>query len=177
MNRITYDPNKCNGCRTCEGICSFMKEGEFNPLKARGKVIRTIKDGGLQKVRVSCLQCETPYCMAVCPVRAINADEKNVKVVDVDKCIGCRMCETACPVGAIMVDPEKHVAFKCDLSHDLDEPQCVKYCLSKAVQYMPEEKIGRSKAREKSDKYLELLGESGKKSVSLEAATQQYGLK
>ena len=156
MARIIWDQEKCPGCRVCEAICSFTKEGEFNPEKARCRIVRTVEDQRLHRVRVSCLQCDEPACMSVCPAGAISQKEDGVKVVDEDKCLGCKMCELACPVGAITVNPEKHVSIKCDQCRDLDEPQCVKYCWSEALQYIPEERVGAVLARRKSEKFKEL---------------------
>ena len=155
--RIVWDQSKCTGCRVCEAICSFTKEGEFNPVKSRCKILRTIEDSVLYKVRVSCLQCEKPYCQEVCPAGAIIENDNGVKVTDESKCIGCRMCELACPVGAITVNMEKGVSLKCDLCKDENEPQCVEYCYTGALQYIASEKTGNVLARSKSDKYLELI--------------------
>ena len=65
MKRIVWDMAKCTGCRVCEAVCSLVKEGEFNLVKARGKVVRTVERSILYKVRGTCLQCEEPNCMAV----------------------------------------------------------------------------------------------------------------
>ena len=156
MKRITWDQEKCTGCRVCEAICSFVKEGEFNPVKARGKVLHTVDRQIRYTVRVYCLQCEEAYCKAVCPASAISVKD-GIKVVDENKCIGCKLCEIACPVGAISVNPEKGVALKCDLCIDQDEPQCVKYCYSGALQYLPSETVGYSIARTKSQKFLDMV--------------------
>jgi carbon-monoxide dehydrogenase iron sulfur subunit len=156
MKRIVYDQEKCTGCRVCEAICSFVKEGEFNPVKARGKVIRTVENQILYKVRVSCLQCEDAFCKAVCPAGAISQNGGGVTIVDEEKCIGCKMCEIACPVGAITVNPEKQVAIKCDQCADLEEPPCVTYCYTEALQYLDSEKVGIALARAKSEKFQEM---------------------
>jgi Fe-S-cluster-containing hydrogenase component 2 len=94
--------------------------------------------------------------MAVCPSGAITANDTGVKIVNEEKCIGCRMCEMACPVGAIAVNAEKGVSLKCDLCTDLDEPQCVKYCYTEALQYLSDERVGITLARAKSEKFLDL---------------------
>lgn len=156
MQRIMLDPTKCTGCRVCEAICSLAKEGEFNPVKARIKVVRTVERSILYKTPVFCLQCEEPRCMAVCPVGAISEMAGGVKIVDEHKCVGCKLCEIACPVGAITVNPEKHVAIKCNLCAELDEPQCAKYCYRGALQFLESEKIGKFLARAKADKFIEL---------------------
>lgn len=157
MKRIVWDQQKCTGCRVCEAICSFVKEGEFNPVKARCKVLHTVDRQIRYTVRVHCLQCEEAYCMAVCPASAITANGDGIKIVNEDKCLGCRMCEIACPVGAISVNPEKGVALKCDLCVDLEEPMCVKYCFSEALQYLPSETVGYALARARSHKFLEMV--------------------
>ena len=161
MKRIVWDMAKCTGCRVCEAVCSLVKEGEFNPVKARGKVVRTVERSILHKVRVTCLQCEEPNCMAVCPSGAINVNDRGVKIVNEEKCIGCRMCEMACPVGAIAVNSEKGVSLKCDLCDGLEEPQCVKYCYTEALKYLPDERVGITLARAKSEKYLEMTTQEG----------------
>ena len=49
----------------------------------------------------SCLHCETPDCVTVCPTGASykRADD-GIVLVDQDKCIGCQLCAWACPYGA-----------------------------------------------------------------------------
>jgi len=97
----------------------------------------------------------------VCPSGAITANDEGVKMGDEKKCIGCRMCEMACPVGAIAVNSEKGVSLKCDLCDGLEEPQCVKYCYTEALRYLPDERVGITLARAKSEKYLEITTQEG----------------
>ena len=158
MDRIVWDRAKCVGCRMCEAICAFTHEGEFNPTKARIKVVREVEDGMLYPVAVSCQHCEEPFCQAVCPVGAIARDDKGHMIVDESRCIGCKMCEIACPVGAITVHPEKHVALKCDFCAAMEEPQCVKFCSGRyaALSLLPAEKVGKALARAKAGKFVEI---------------------
>lgn len=158
MQRIVLDPAKCQGCRVCEGVCSLVNEGEANPIKSRIRVIRTIDNEIMLSIPVFCQQCEEAYCEAVCPAHAISRNCNSVLSVDETKCIGCKMCEMACPVGAITVNPEKHVAIKCNQCAIMgNDPQCVKHCYTGALQFLPAETVGRFKARAKSQKFIEML--------------------
>jgi len=156
MKRILWEQEKCTGCRVCEAICSFVKENEFNPSKSRGKVLLTADRQVRYSVRVSCLQCEEAFCKVICPTNAIIENDAGAKIINENKCIGCKMCEIACPVGAIAVHPEKGVAIKCDLCMDQEEPQCVKYCYTEALKYLPDESVGTALARAKSEKFLDM---------------------
>lgn len=49
---------------------------------------------------IQCMQCEKPPCVKVCPVRATYRDPDGVVVIDYNWCIGCRMCQAACPYWA-----------------------------------------------------------------------------
>ena len=49
---------------------------------------------------VQCQQCEKPPCVKACPVRATFREPYGVVVIDYNWCIGCRMCQLACPYEA-----------------------------------------------------------------------------
>jgi len=49
---------------------------------------------------VQCQQCEKPPCVKACPVRATFRDPNGVVLIDYNWCIGCRMCQLACPYQA-----------------------------------------------------------------------------
>ena len=157
---ILVDVDKCTGCRTCESVCSLKHEGACNPAKSRIKALRYEKFGEyLVNIPVVCQQCETPMCKEVCPVNAIYEEpETEAYLVDPNLCLGCRLCVAACPVGAIEVDSEKNIAFKCDLCDG--DPLCAKFCLYDALTYLPVEKIGlaaRRKAMTKMSDRLTLI--------------------
>jgi carbon-monoxide dehydrogenase iron sulfur subunit len=132
---ICIDQEKCTGCRVCEMACSIKHAGVVNPLRSRIKVDKSEWEGIY--VPVACQQCESPVCLSVCPVNAISRDTNlNCIVIDYNRCIGCRMCVNACPFGGMSTDPITEKIIKCDLCGG--DPQCVRFCETKAVQYVDE---------------------------------------
>lgn len=129
---IVISPDKCTGCRICELTCTFYKHDNFNPKDAAISVLE-FYDVGLQ-VPMTCLQCDEPHCATVCPVGALEKD-KTTGVVNYDreKCIGCKMCVSACPFGNMTYSPRLKQVIKCDECGG--DPQCVKLCPSSALEY------------------------------------------
>ena len=91
----------------------------------------------------SCLHCETPACVTVCPPGAsYKRAEDGIVLVDEDKCIGCQLCAWACPYGAREFSAKRGVMQKCTLCVDRiynetlepadRQPACVKACPTRA---------------------------------------------
>ena len=106
----------------------------------------------------SCLHCEEPACVTVCPTGAsYKRAEDGIVLVDEAKCIGCKLCSWACPYGAREYSPLEGVMKKCTLCIDriyndkLDEaerqPACVQACPTKARHFGdlgdPESKVSK----------------------------------
>jgi Fe-S-cluster-containing hydrogenase component 2 len=152
--QLVIKPEKCVGCRTCELMCSFGHNEQFNPLLSAVTVIAY--DEAAVAVPVMCLQCEEACCEKVCPVKAISRDEQGAVVMNPAKCIVCKMCMHACPLGNISFSPLTRKVFKCDLCGG--EPKCAEFCPSGAILFMePEDDAGRKKAV--AQKFKEVFGE------------------
>jgi Fe-S-cluster-containing hydrogenase component 2 len=114
-------------------------------------------------IPMSCQQCQDAPCLNVCPVKAISRNEelKSV-VVDYDVCIGCRSCVSACPFGAMMFNPTDRKIFKCDLCDG--DPQCVRFCEEKAVDFIESDKVTIAKRRQAAER----VSTAGKEAAALQ---------
>jgi len=152
--QLLVNPKICASCRTCELMCSFGHTGTFNPRLSAVNVI--YYEEALVSVPIMCMQCEDACCEKVCPVGALSRDENGAVVINDEKCIVCKMCMSACPLGNINYSPILKKMFKCDLCNG--DPKCAKFCSPGAIQYVdPAESLDRKKAM--AEKLKDVFGE------------------
>ncbi|MDF1552678.1 MAG: 4Fe-4S dicluster domain-containing protein [Deferrisomatales bacterium] len=150
MNKtIMVDQEKCTGCRLCEMVCSVNKEGAANPARSRIKVIKWETEGFY--LPMFCQHCDEPVCETVCPVNGVSRDCDTGRVsIDQELCIGCRSCVSACPMGGVGFDSKEGEVLRCDQCGG--DPTCVKFCETKALQYVAPEKIQSKRMRAAAEK-------------------------
>lgn len=106
---MAIDLDRCIGCRTCAVICKDHNAEPpgiwWNRVFTSGtpeydKVVNVDGELRMEFVPISCQHCSNAPCENVCPTQATYIDKKTGTVlVDYEKCIGCRMCASACPYG------------------------------------------------------------------------------
>jgi len=146
-------PSRCVGCRRCELACTEFNEGKANPVLARIQVGRNLlfgpqgvqlgtwrgqgKFGNHRVIQDTCKQCPHPIpCQLACPQGAIEVSgPANARVVNQDKCVGCRICQQACPWEMTRFDEDIKKATKCHLCGG--DPKCVQVCPTGALQVIP----------------------------------------
>jgi Fe-S-cluster-containing dehydrogenase component len=170
---LVIDMDTCVGCHACAVACKEWNSGGmaapltdtdpygaqpdgvwFNRVHAYelealdGLDDRNLPDQGRQPAMTlhfprSCLHCETPACVSVCPTGAsYKRAEDGIVLVDEDKCIGCKLCSWACPYGAREYSEVEGVMKKCTLCVDRiynesipevsRQPACVQACPTRA---------------------------------------------
>ena len=157
---LVIDLNVCVGCHACVTSCKeWNTSGSAGPLvdeHAYGAEptgtffnrVQTWEAGVFPATETihfpkSCLHCEEPPCVPVCPTGAsYKRKEDGIVLVDYDKCIGCKYCAWACPYGMREIDETRQVMTKCTLCvdriHDTTlesedrRPACVKACPTNA---------------------------------------------
>jgi len=161
---LVIDLDICVGCHACAVACKEWNDGgQFGPLPdehAYGKKPLGVWFNRVHSYEVtrgetraanamtihfprSCLHCETPDCVTVCPTGAsYKRAEDGIVLVDEDKCIGCQLCAWACAYGAREFSEERGVMQKCTLCVDRiynesfeeydRQPACVMACPTRA---------------------------------------------
>jgi sulfite dehydrogenase (quinone) subunit SoeB len=151
---LVIDLDTCVGCHACAVNCKEWNTGghsapltDLQPYDADPdgvwfNRIHTFEAGEGAASRTvhfpkSCLHCETPACVTVCPTGAsYKRAEDGIVLVNAETCIGCKLCSWACPYGARELDQDQGVMKKCTLCIDriynetLPEMERVPACVS-----------------------------------------------
>ena len=155
---LVIDLDICVGCQACATSCKeWNTQGYSAPLNDRdaygaspegtwlnrvhGYEVKAPEDEQSRIVHFprSCLHCEEPACVTVCPTGAsYKRAEDGIVLVNPETCIGCKLCSWACPYGAREYDYDHGVMKKCTLCVDriynqnfaVEDrvPACVKAC-------------------------------------------------
>lgn len=195
---FAIDLQRCIGCHSCAVQCHMENNIPngiwWNRILTKGgshmdTPSGTFPDVAMSFIPVMCQHCENPACVKVCPVGATYKDaETGVVRQDYDKCIGCRMCMSACPYNGVrsfnwdepkytidfpigstdVPSHQKHVVEKCTMCWQRlaadKKPACVELCPARARYWGdlddPESDVSKAIA---GRNYEHLLPEEGTK--------------
>ncbi len=133
---LVIDLDTCVGCHACAVNCKEWNNGghagplpDYDPYGMHPdgvwfNRIHTYEAGEGAAGRTvhfprSCLHCDEPACVTVCPTGAsYKRAEDGIVLVNANLCIGCKLCSWACPYGAREFDEEAGVMKKCTLCVD-----------------------------------------------------------
>jgi anaerobic carbon-monoxide dehydrogenase iron sulfur subunit len=95
--------------------------------------IHVYKTGENRYMQMNCMQCADAACAKVCPSNALkrNASTGAIEVKE-DLCVGCALCEAACPFGHMRFDRDLGLPLKCDLCNG--NPACARFCPTRALE-------------------------------------------
>ena len=183
---MLYDATKCVGCKACMAACKrvngdygslsyekakFDPDGLWDaPADLSGSTRTLIKlfkesESRWSYVKYSCMHCQKPSCVSVCPVSAMTKDKVS-GVVDYNKntCIGCRYCQVACAFNIPKFQWEKSIPqiVKCDLCKNTNLREkgisaCAEVCPVGAIKFGKRKDLlqeAKTRLRENPDKYI-----------------------
>lgn len=159
---LLIDLDICVGCHACAVACKqWNDQGQAGPLpdadaygaapdgvwfnRVHSYEIEALEAQPASTLHFprSCLHCETPACVSVCPTGAsYKRAEDGIVLINPDTCIGCKLCSWACPYGAREYSPSEGIMKKCTLCVDRiyntqipeaqRQPACVQACPTRA---------------------------------------------
>jgi len=104
---MVIDTRRCVGCQACMVACKAENKTPpgVNYVVVTNNMLGERPDDKPVFSAKPCFHCEKPPCVDVCPVSAtFKRKQDGIVVIDYDRCIGCRYCQTACPYGARYFD-------------------------------------------------------------------------
>jgi len=183
---MLYDATKCVGCKACMSACKrvnsdygslsyekakFDSDGLWDaPSDLSGStrtLIKLFKESAKSwsYVKYSCMHCQKPSCVSVCPVSAMTK-EPVTGIVDYNKntCIGCRYCQVACPYNIPKFQWEKALPqiVKCDLCKNTNLREkgisaCAETCPTGAIKFGKRKELleeAQIRLKDNPDKYI-----------------------
>ncbi|MCG9968897.1 (4Fe-4S)-binding protein [Pelotomaculum terephthalicicum JT] len=158
IKTITVDADKCNGCRSCELICSAFhatpKYSSINPARARIQVIRyPMKDIWLPI-----------FAGEYAPAECMGREKYLIDEKQYDECDFCR---AACPARDRFKEPDSGLPLRCDMCEDeppQEKPLCVQWCFSDVLIY------------EEREEEVEEAEEVDEAEIGLKSLVDKHGL-
>ncbi len=94
---MVIDLAKCKNALKCVSACNKTHyiTGENAWLKVHK--MQESKDTAPYWMPRTCMHCDQPACVTVCPVDATFKRRDGLVLIDNERCIGCRFCMAACP--------------------------------------------------------------------------------
>ena len=138
--RLIYDENLCIACQACSVACRVEHDlpDNFFRLQVRATTKGLFPNLFMHFNRISCVMCENPSCVDVCPTQASFVGKDGLVFVDERKCISCRYCILACAYEARFINPITNAVEKCDFCYETRvskslNPACVNICPTQAL--------------------------------------------
>lgn len=137
-----YNQDDCIGCKTCQMACKDKNDLPVGILFRHllDFEVGEYPDACVYHYAKTCNHCESPICVANCPVGAMYIDEEDGTTQhDDEACIGCQTCVRSCPYGVPQFIEDQGIVRKCDACIALrgagEEPACVAACQMRALRF------------------------------------------
>jgi len=94
---MVIDLAKCKNALSCQSACNkhHYITGDHAWLKVYK--MQEEEDTAPYWMPTTCMHCDHPACVTVCPVDATFKRRDGLVLIDNERCIGCRFCMAACP--------------------------------------------------------------------------------
>jgi Fe-S-cluster-containing dehydrogenase component len=151
---MVIDLSRCKNLKKCQEACNHMHHVHDDQNWIKVYPMQDAEKTAPYWQPTTCMHCDEPPCVKVCPVDATYKRQDGIVLIDSDRCIGCRFCMAACPYSTRVFnwgDPgvpkdvakqdynaetstpqKKGTVGKCDFCPDMTRmgmlPHCVSAC-------------------------------------------------
>jgi molybdopterin-containing oxidoreductase family iron-sulfur binding subunit len=151
---MVIDLSRCKNVKKCQEACNHMHHVHDEQNWIKVYPMQDAEKTAPYWQPTTCMHCDEPPCVKVCPVDATYKRQDGIVLIDSDRCIGCRFCMAACPYSTRVFnwgDPgvpkdvakqdynaetstpqKKGTVGKCDFCPDMTRmgmlPHCVSAC-------------------------------------------------
>jgi len=151
---MVIDLSRCKNLKKCQTACNHMHHVHSDQNWIKIYPMQDAEKTAPYWQPTTCMHCDEPPCVKVCPVDATFKRQDGIVLIDSDRCVGCRFCMAACPYSTRVFnwgDPglpddvakqdynaetstpqKKGTVGKCDFCPDMTRmgmlPHCVSAC-------------------------------------------------
>lgn len=97
---MVIDLGKCTNARKCIEACQVGHDLLPNQEFMQVSLMQDTEHSEPYWFPKPCYHCDNPPCVKVCPVGATFKRTDGIVLIDVDMCVGCKFCVSACPYSA-----------------------------------------------------------------------------
>jgi molybdopterin-containing oxidoreductase family iron-sulfur binding subunit len=149
---MVIDLSRCKNAKRCQASCNHAHELHPGQNWIKVYAMQDAEDTAPYWQPTTCMHCDEPPCVKVCPVDATFKRQDGLVLIDSDRCIGCRFCMAACPYSTRVFnweDPglpqevaskpyscetslpqKKGTVGKCDFCADMTRKGSLPHCVS-----------------------------------------------
>ncbi len=129
---MVIDLHRCTGCGACILGCKIENNLDEGVFWAHHIIVTegTFPDIAYTYITTLCNHCDNAPCVDVCPVepKSMYKDDNGITMHNVERCIGCRLCQEHCPYGVISYHAEEpHLFWQ-------DDTPLIKNCTSTPIE-------------------------------------------
>lgn len=151
---MVIDLSRCKNVKACQASCNHAHHVQDAQNWIKVYPMQDAEKTAPYWQPTTCMHCDEPPCVKVCPVDATFKRQDGIVLIDSDRCIGCRFCMAACPYSTRVfnwgepdlpediakkkyssetsVPQKKGTVGKCDFCPDMTRmgmlPHCVSAC-------------------------------------------------
>lgn len=104
---MVIDLSRCKNLKKCQSACNHVHHVHPGQNWIKIHSMQDSEHTAPYWQPTTCMHCDEPPCVKVCPVDATFKRQDGIVLIDSDRCVGCRFCMAACPYSTRVFNWEK----------------------------------------------------------------------